>query len=138
MNLAMSEKAIPLYEAVKQFIKNEVEPITEEYYALGDGRANRWSYAPGQLELLDQVQLALDLRAGAVVVRPVAITRAHLCDAAQERRLRLARRHRVFRKAIAQVRQREVQPLGQRRILRRQDRGRQAPRTYRVNLAHCK
>ena len=28
MNLAMSEKAIPLYEAVKQFIKNEVEPIT--------------------------------------------------------------------------------------------------------------
>ena len=56
MNLAMSEKAIPLYEAVKQFIKNEVEPITEEYYALGEGRANRWTYAPGQLELLESVK----------------------------------------------------------------------------------
>jgi len=56
MNLAMSEKAIPLYEAVKQFIKNEVEPITEEFYALGEGRADRWSYAPGQLELLESVK----------------------------------------------------------------------------------
>ncbi|NBN90978.1 MAG: acyl-CoA dehydrogenase, partial [Actinobacteria bacterium] len=56
MNLAMSEKAIPLYEAVKQFIKNEVDPITEEFYALGEGRADRWSYAPGQLELLESVK----------------------------------------------------------------------------------
>ena len=56
MNLAMSEHAIPLYEAVKLFIANEVEPITEEFYALGEGRANKWGYAPGQLELLDSVK----------------------------------------------------------------------------------
>ena len=56
MNLAMSEHAIPLYEAVKLFIANEVEPITEEFYALGEGRANKWGYAPGQLELLNSVK----------------------------------------------------------------------------------
>ena len=56
MNLAMSESVQPLYEAVKAFIRDEVDPITEKYYALGEGRADRWSYAPGQLELLDSVK----------------------------------------------------------------------------------
>ena len=31
-------------------------PITEEFFRLGEGRADRWSYAPGQLELLDGVK----------------------------------------------------------------------------------
>ena len=31
MNLAMSEHVLPLYEAVKEFIANEVDPITEEF-----------------------------------------------------------------------------------------------------------
>jgi acyl-CoA dehydrogenase len=31
----------------------EVEPITEEFHALGEGRADRWSWGAGQLELLD-------------------------------------------------------------------------------------
>jgi acyl-CoA dehydrogenase len=52
-NLAMSEGARPLLEHVKEFIANEVEPITEEYFRLGADREDRWSYAPGQLELLD-------------------------------------------------------------------------------------
>ena len=52
-NLAMSEGARPLLEAVKKHIAENVEPITEEYYRLGEGREDRWSYAPGQLELLD-------------------------------------------------------------------------------------
>ena len=56
MNLAMSEHVLPLYEAVKEFIANEVDPITEEFYALGEGRADRWGYAPGQLELLQSVK----------------------------------------------------------------------------------
>jgi acyl-CoA dehydrogenase len=56
MNLAMSAKALPLYEAVKKFIAEEVEPMTEQFYALGEGRADRWSYAPGQLELLESVK----------------------------------------------------------------------------------
>ena len=51
LNLAMSAKAQPLYNAVKKFIAEEVEPATEEFYALGEGRADRWSYAPGQLEI---------------------------------------------------------------------------------------
>jgi len=52
-NLAMAEEAVPLLEAVKKHIADNVEPITEEFYRLGEGRENRWSWAPGQLELLD-------------------------------------------------------------------------------------
>ena len=55
-NLEMSDKAKPLLAAVIQHIEDNVDPITEEYYRLGEGRANRWSYAPGQLELLDSVK----------------------------------------------------------------------------------
>lgn len=52
-DLRMSEKVRPLYEAVKKFIAQEVEPITEEFHRLGEGRSERWSWAPGQLELLE-------------------------------------------------------------------------------------
>jgi acyl-CoA dehydrogenase len=56
MNLAMSEHAVQLYERVTDFIANEVDPITEEYYRLGEGRAEHWGYGEGQLELLDSVK----------------------------------------------------------------------------------
>ncbi len=52
-NLQMSEKARPLLAAVIKHIRENVDPITDEFYALGEGREDRWSYAPGQLELLD-------------------------------------------------------------------------------------
>jgi len=52
-NLEMSEKSKPLLAAVIRHIRDNVDPITEEFYALGEGRADRWSYAPGQLELLE-------------------------------------------------------------------------------------
>ncbi|BEV00467.1 acyl-CoA dehydrogenase family protein [Novosphingobium olei] len=52
-DLRMSESARPLLEAVKRHIAENVDPITEEYFRLGEGRADRWSFAPGQLELLD-------------------------------------------------------------------------------------
>jgi acyl-CoA dehydrogenase len=52
-NLTMSEEAIPLFEAVKKHIKENVEPIQEEFYRLGENRKDRWSWAPGQLELLE-------------------------------------------------------------------------------------
>ena len=55
-DLAMSESARPLLERVTAFIRDEVEPITEEYFRLGADREDRWSYAPGQLELLDGVK----------------------------------------------------------------------------------
>ena len=56
-DLRMSEGARPLYEAVKAFIHDEVDPISEEFYRLGENRADRWSWAPGQLELLETVKL---------------------------------------------------------------------------------
>ncbi|MBX3706694.1 MAG: acyl-CoA dehydrogenase family protein [Pseudomonadales bacterium] len=49
----MSEEAVPLLEAVKRHIRENVDPITEEFYRLGENRKDRWSYAPGQLELLE-------------------------------------------------------------------------------------
>jgi acyl-CoA dehydrogenase len=56
LDLRMSDKVRPLFEAVRAFIRDEVDPITEEFYRLGEGRADRWSWAPGQLELLDTVK----------------------------------------------------------------------------------
>ena len=42
LNLAMSEKAQPLFNAVKKFIAEEVEPMAEKFYALGENREDRW------------------------------------------------------------------------------------------------
>ena len=56
MNLAMSPGAVPLYEAVVAFIKNEIDPVTEEYFKLGEGRPDRWQYGKGQLELLESIK----------------------------------------------------------------------------------
>ncbi|MGE4607292.1 MAG: acyl-CoA dehydrogenase family protein [Myxococcota bacterium] len=55
-DLRMSEGAKPLFEKVKAFIEQEVEPITLEFHQLGANRTERWSWAPGQLELLDGVK----------------------------------------------------------------------------------
>ncbi|MEM8905018.1 MAG: acyl-CoA dehydrogenase family protein [Actinomycetota bacterium] len=60
-DLSISEKSLPLLEAVKKFIADEVVPMSEKFDALGEGREDRWSYADGQLELLDGVkQMAKD------------------------------------------------------------------------------
>ena len=55
-DLRMSDKAKPLFEKVKSFIRDEVEPVTTQFYELGAHREDPWSYAPGQLELLDGVK----------------------------------------------------------------------------------
>jgi acyl-CoA dehydrogenase len=55
-DLRMSEEVRPLFDAVKQFIADYIDPMTEEFYRLGEGRADRWSWAPGQLELLESVK----------------------------------------------------------------------------------
>ncbi len=52
-NLAMSDKARPLMDAVKMHIRDNVEPILEEFFRLNDEKADRWSWHPRQLELLD-------------------------------------------------------------------------------------
>jgi acyl-CoA dehydrogenase len=51
--LAMSEEARPLMDAVKKHIAENVDPITEEYMALNEQKEDRWSWHPRQLELLD-------------------------------------------------------------------------------------
>jgi len=54
-DLRMSARAMPLYEHVKRFITETVEPMSEKYHALFEGRtgADRWTYAPGMLDLLN-------------------------------------------------------------------------------------
>ena len=52
-DLRMSEKAMPLLEHVKRFIKETVQPMSEEFHRLGEGKTDIWSYAPGQLEVLE-------------------------------------------------------------------------------------
>ncbi|HBN30773.1 MAG TPA: acyl-CoA dehydrogenase, partial [Rhodobacteraceae bacterium] len=41
-NLEMSDKAKPLLAAVIKHICDNVDPISKEYFALGEGRADRW------------------------------------------------------------------------------------------------
>jgi len=52
-DLRMSEKALPLLNKVKDFIREVVEPMSEEFHRLGEGRPDIWQYAPGQLEVLE-------------------------------------------------------------------------------------
>ena len=52
-DLTMSEEAQPLLDAVKKHIKENVDPIAEEYHRLGEGRKEHWGYGDGQLELLE-------------------------------------------------------------------------------------
>ena len=55
-NLAMSKESQPLFDAVKAHIEENVAPIIEEFFRLGEGRKERWSWAPGQLELLEKAK----------------------------------------------------------------------------------
>ena len=52
-DLRMSDAAKPLYEHVKKFIAEVVEPMSVEFHRLGEGHKDPWSYAPGQLEALE-------------------------------------------------------------------------------------
>jgi len=52
-NLEMSDKAKPLLNAVIKHIRDNVDPISDEFHALGEANEDRWSYHPRQLELLE-------------------------------------------------------------------------------------
>ena len=56
LNLAMSDRARPLYDAVVDFINTEVEPLTGEYHRLGEIREDLWGYHPEQLEILEKLK----------------------------------------------------------------------------------
>jgi acyl-CoA dehydrogenase len=55
-DLRMSDEVRPLYEHVKKFIRETVDPMAAEFERLGRGKADRWSFAPGQLELLQKAK----------------------------------------------------------------------------------
>ncbi|MBM4205156.1 MAG: acyl-CoA dehydrogenase [Gammaproteobacteria bacterium] len=52
-NLTMSREAEPLLAAVKAHIKENVDPISEEFHRLAAQKTDRWSWHPRQLELLE-------------------------------------------------------------------------------------
>ena len=52
--LAMSASARPFLDKVRTFIAEEVQPMSLEFHKLDENRPDRWSYAPGQLDLLEE------------------------------------------------------------------------------------
>ena len=52
-DLAMSKESQPLMDAVLDHIERNVDPITEEFFALNEEKADRWTWHPRQLALLD-------------------------------------------------------------------------------------
>ncbi len=55
-DLRMSEQVRPLYEHVKKFIRETVEPMSVEFYRLGEKKTDRWSFTDGQLEVLGKAK----------------------------------------------------------------------------------
>ena len=64
---------------------------------------------PGQIQLFDHGQLALDLALGFFVIGTVALARARIGQLAQIRIHGFAGRHGICRKLVAQIAQRELQ-----------------------------
>jgi len=52
-DLRMSAAALPLLHRVRAFIRDTVEPMSRAFHALDDQKPDPWTFAPGQLELLD-------------------------------------------------------------------------------------
>ena len=54
-DLTMSDEAQPLLDRVKKHVKENVDPWTEEYHALGKEQAkiDRWDHHPKQVELME-------------------------------------------------------------------------------------
>ena len=71
---AVGRRPAPLHEDV--LLPAEIDDVPDD------------EEVAGELELLDEIELARDLRARAIVIRPIAIARADLGDLAQERRSR--------------------------------------------------
>ena len=67
----------------------------------------------GEIELLDEIELAGNLRAGLLVIGAVSVARTHVRHVAQERRRGFAGRHGIDRESISQIRHRVLEPLGQ-------------------------
>jgi acyl-CoA dehydrogenase len=55
-DLRMSDQVRPLYDHVKKFIRETVEPMSVEFYRLGENKPDRWSFTDGQLEVLGKAK----------------------------------------------------------------------------------
>ena len=55
-DLRMSDEARPLYDHVKKFIADVVDPMSVKFHELGKEKKDIWSYAPGQLEALEEAK----------------------------------------------------------------------------------
>ncbi|MEL7108817.1 MAG: acyl-CoA dehydrogenase family protein [Pseudomonadota bacterium] len=55
-DLRMSDEARPLYDHVKKFIAEVVDPMSVKFHELGKNKEDIWSYAPGQLETLEEAK----------------------------------------------------------------------------------
>src|SRR5258708_757558 len=55
-DLRMSDQVRPLYDHVKKFIRETVEPMSVEFYRLGENKTDRWSFTPRQIEVLEQAK----------------------------------------------------------------------------------
>eukprot|EP00903_Cladosiphon_okamuranus_P002889 g2887.t1 len=55
-DLRMSDEARPLYDHVKRFIAEVVDPMSVKFHELGKNKEDIWSYAPGQLETLEEAK----------------------------------------------------------------------------------
>lgn len=55
-NLGMSDEAGTLFHAVKKHIEDNVDPLTEEFFALDKDKHDRWSFHPRQLEIIEETK----------------------------------------------------------------------------------
>ncbi|WP_076862105.1 acyl-CoA dehydrogenase family protein [Bradyrhizobium mercantei] len=55
-DLRMSDGVRPLYERVRKFIQETVEPISAEIEKLPENAADRWSFTPAHLELIEKAK----------------------------------------------------------------------------------
>jgi Acyl-CoA dehydrogenases len=55
-DLRMSDEVRPLYEHVKKFIRETVDPMSVEFVKLGEKKTDRWSFTPEQLAVLQKAK----------------------------------------------------------------------------------
>ena len=55
-DLRMSEAVRPLYDHVRKFIRETVDPMSVEFYRHGEKKTDRWSFTPEQLEVLGKAK----------------------------------------------------------------------------------
>ena len=97
---AVGRRAAPLHEDV--VVPAEIHDVPDD------------QEVAGEIETLDEIELARNLRAGAVVIRPIALAGAEIGQLAEKRDVRLARRHRIIGKAVPEIGHRVIEPLAER------------------------